>query len=227
VILANHRHSIIIGGKDIPCTAPIYTWNETGLEFKSGTGFNKPRMRPIDLAVWHWTGGEESAEQLYKVLQSKNLGIEFAITADGIIYQFCDPKIVNTADANRANARSVGIEITNYGMGKIIPKAGVSREQYLCVINGKSIAAAHFFTVQIASALALASSLATSLQIPKCVPTDDTGLIQRTLNENEFNSYKGHLGHFHINQEKLDPGIDLLEVLRVCWADSLSPLTIQ
>lgn len=233
-----HRHSVIIGDYGHTCSAEVLTWLETGLEFKAGKGFNKKRVQQIDLAVYHWTGGEGPADdygsiqQLVDILREKKLGIEFAISRDGMIWQFCDPMKVDTADANQANARSVGVEIINYGLVPTnhanIPRAGANRKQYTGYINGERHVMAHFTDPQIASALALADTLSTVLAIPRQVPTEEipgvpytSQVLRRTMTPEEFTAYKGHLGHFHINPEKTDPGLDLLEVFRTCWATSL------
>lgn len=230
-----HKHLIIIGDNGYECSARVLTWHETGMEFKAGQGFNKKREQQIDLSVFHWSGGEGptgegSIRQLFDILLQKKLGTGFAISRDGMIWQFCDPMKVNTATANQANPRAVSTEIINYGLVPKnladIPKAGVNRKQYTGYINTQRHVMAHFIEPQIASALALADTLSTVLAIPRQVPLDPlsphgTEILSRTMTPEELAAYKGHTGHFHINPEKTDPGLDLLEVFRICWSTSL------
>ncbi len=216
------KNEIIIGGKGFWCATPVTTWLEHGMEFKVGEGYNKKRVQPITAAVWHWTGGEGDPKQLFGILKANNLGIEFAIDKNGTIWQFCDPLLVDTADANFMNARSVGIEVINYGFSTGIVKAGSDRKKYTCVVNNQFRTFAHFYENQIAAAIDLANALNAALPIPKQVPLREDGMVlRRTMTLAEISGFLGHLGHFHIKAEKSDPGLDLLEALRICWADRI------
>lgn len=214
------KTEIVVGDKRYWCVVPVITWHEHGMEFRVGEGYNKKRVQPITCAVWHWTGGEGDPKQLYEILKANKLGVEFAIDKNGTIWQFCDPLQVDTADANFMNARSVGIEIINYGFSTSIVKAGSDRKKYTCTMNGHLRTFAHFNEYQIASAIALANALSSALPIPRLVPlAKDGSVLRRTMMRQELADFCGHLGHFHIKAEKSDPGLDLLEALRICWAD--------
>lgn len=215
-------NEMIVNGQPCPCLLPVTTWKETGLEFKAGQGYNKKRVQPLELVVYHWTAGELSIKQLYDVLVDRKLGIEFAISGYGQIYQFCDPAQVDTADANYANARSVGVEIVNYGIKEPPPTPGADRLRYRSMVHNTLLHMAHFRTPQMVAALALADALSRAIPaIARMVPLENGRLLHRTLTVQEVAAFKGHLGHFHINLEKVDPGIDLLEVLHACWGDQL------
>lgn len=219
-------NALVVSGKSYPVCVPVKLWTETGLEFRAGEGFNKRRRRDIDLAVWHWTGSENKPTVMARTLKRRKLGVEFAIDRDGTIWQFCDPVIVDTADAGRVNARSVGTEIVNYGFrrrGKPIPASGKKRTIYECTLNGRSRRFAHFLPQQIAAALVLADVLSTALPIPRAVPTDPTGdwLGVRVLPKELLDDFKGHLGHFHVSERKSDPGLDLLEAFWAAWTDEI------
>ena len=221
-------HALIIGGKRYDCAVRVLTWHDHGIQFRAGEGFNKRRKKDIDLWVWHWSGGENPPDRMTETLRKEKLGIETAIYK-GVIWQFCDPLLVDTADANYVNARSGGTEIVNYGfcgVPKSIPSAGKNRATYVCKLRSKKRRFAHFHTEDIAAALALADTLSFALKIPKTVPifTDSAGnslLISGTLTKKEMSFFSGHVGHFHINPEKDDPGLDLLEIFRVAWASEL------
>lgn len=215
---------IIIGDKRIPTAAPVRTWLEHGIEFKAGEGYNKRRRQEIDLHVIHWTGGENKPETLAATLRRRKLGIEFSIYR-GEVWQFCDPILVDTADAGHINPRSVGTEIINYGFRRRaadIPRAGRARPLYRCLLRGKYRTFAHFWPADIAAAIALSEALSTALPIPRCVPMSGSYMVApRTLDPMELRAFKGHLGHFHISARKSDPGFDILEALRAVWAPDL------
>jgi len=219
-------HTIIISGCRYPCLAPVLTWHELNVEFKAGEGYNKRRKRDIDLVVWHWTGGEGSPSTVVRTLKRRKLGIEFAIGRDGVIRQYCDPIEVDTADAGRFNSRSVGVELVNYGFtmrNRPIPRLGKKRPVYQCILQNRQRSFAHFTSNQLVEGLALANTLSDALSIPRQVPVDEEYLmvLGRTMANEEADSFKGHVGHFHLSERKSDPGFDLLEAFRICWATEL------
>lgn len=207
---------LIIGGKVVPCARPVYNWHDHGMEFKPGDGARKriPKKR-IDLFVWHWTGGEGSAASLFRVLDKRELGIEFALDAYATIYQFADPIFVDTYDAGPYNPRSVGCEVTNYGFtmpGRPMPKGGEKRSTYTTVQNGRPRTFARFTADQLESAVALGDAVSAAIpSIPKRIPTDAKGILfPDTMKRAALASFTGHLGHYHLTDSKSDPGADLL-----------------
>jgi hypothetical protein len=230
---------IIVAGQTIPVLHPdsgqslsVHAWSDPPgsgprvPEFKPGDGFNKARKRwPIDLCVWHWTGGEGEPDRVAETLRARKFGVEFAIGRTGSIWQFCDPFVVDTADAGFANARSVGVEVVCYGyrslldparalrVGPMIPALGRDRSTYEATIHGRRRKLANFYRTQIDAAIALADALSKAVpEIAREVPTDSSGaLVARTVDVEDFS---GHLGHYHLTERKLDPGFDLLEALR-------------
>lgn len=211
----------IIGDREVPCSAEVSTWREHGIEFKVGEGHNKRRARDIDLIVLHWTGGEGAPDTMAAALRRKKLGIEFAVHK-GVIWQFCDPLEVDTADAGIVNPRSAGVEIVNYGFRRSkadIPRTGQRRPTYKCDFRGRRRTFAHFWPEDIAATIALCEMLAKALHIPRCVPVDgEYWVAPRTLYSSELEAFKGFVGHFHISDRKADPGLDILEALRATWA---------
>lgn len=206
---------------------PVRRWNDGLLPvvpaFSAGDGYNKRRTKPIDLMVWHWTGGEQEPIAMAEVLRKRKLGVEFAISRSGTIYQFCDPAHVDTADAGFANSRSVGCEIVCYGYRSVwdlqhafgIPKLGLDREQYIAVTHGKAVATAKFYPLQVHAALGLAESISTALPAVKrrVPPAACQTEIERTV----LNQFTGHLGHFHLTASKRDPGPYLIDQLRYAF----------
>jgi hypothetical protein len=200
------------------------------VEFKPGDGYNKKRAKwPVDLFVWHWTGGEGEPERVAETLRQRKFGIEFAIGRYGSIYQFCDPAEVDTADAGFVNSRSVGCEIVNYGyagtifdpirMLKVpkVPSLGQDRLTYPANIHGRTVKTARFYPEQIASAIALAKAFSTAVpSVSRRVPVDAANkLIAKTM---DVTGWSGHVGHFHLTDRKRDPGLDLLEAMQQSFA---------
>lgn len=215
------NYEIVIGDKRYSVSEPVHLWTETGMDFHPGQGARK-RIQKIDLVVWHWTGGEGRAKQLYDVLRKRNLGIEFFIQDNGEIWQFCDPTKVDTWDAGSLNPKSVGIEIQNYGIyinKETVPMLGKGRMLYETFLNGHKRTFSNFWPIQINSALSLANTLSDAFQIPKKVPTDQNGnLLTRMMTSEKLKNFSGHIGHFHCDIEKSDPGTDLLKSFMVAWS---------
>lgn len=226
---------IIIGGNTVPLQAglgqepaQVLTWHVHGIEFRAGEGYNKRRRRAVDLAVWHWTGGEREPDEVAGELKRRKLGIEFAISRTGVVYQFCDPLTVDTADAGEVNARSVGIELVSYGMRSalrlwVAPKLGRDRPTQQVSIQGKQRTVATFYAPQIIAARQLAVALSRALPIPPVVPLGVTGhVIDRVLVDSHMLAFRGHVGHYHVSRKKSDPGPALLEEI----GDALRPVAI-
>lgn len=208
--------TLIIGNKEMPCAMPVKNWHETKLEFKPGDGARKRKL-PIDLAIWHWTGGEGTAEGVFRTLDVKDYGVEFCIDRDGMIWQFADPILVDTFDAGSFNPRSVGTEIINYGFRddlSAVPSSGRNRNLYDCTMRGKDRRFASFYAVQIRAAIALAEALSDAIPtLPRLVPGAGKGVFPNTMTSKQAKAFAGHAGHFHVSSAKSDPGFDLLSAL--------------
>lgn len=218
--IANRLYPLVnlATGKEIP----VRRWNDDQLpkvpEFKAGDGYNKHRVRPINLMVWHWTGGEQDPIQMAEVLRQRKLGVEFAISRSGTVYQFCDPAQVDTADSGSVNSRSVGCEIVCYGYRSVwdlehafgIPKLGLDREKYPALTHGHEVDTAKFYTCQVQAALALATAVSAALPIKRQVP----GAAFSVLPPEGIAGFSGHIGHFHLTDKKRDPGPWFMDQLR-------------
>ena len=193
----------------VPCLGPL----DHGIEYRPGEGHNRKRTEEIRACVWHWTGGERAPEKMARVLKRRGYGVEFAISKLGVVYQFADPLVVDTADVGGFNAPSVGVEMVNIGYRRVkgawfIP---FGRKGYKARIHGVRRTYATFHPAQIRAAIWLAEALSSALPIPRCIPTNaDGNLVLSTIDVDE---YAGHLGHYHVTKRKLDPGTQLLEAL--------------
>jgi len=239
---------IVVGGVTHPVTGAdgrtmmVVSWRgptPNVPEFKAGDGYNKPRVKPIDCCVWHWTGGEAEPPRVAETLRRRKLGVEFAIGRDGRLYQFCDPLLVDTADAGILNSRSVGVEIVCYGFAggwtwdpvralKVprIPPKGRDRETYLATTHGRSVRTAKFYPAQVAAALALADALSSALPIPRDVPPSTQVTSMPTAALVGPQAFRGHLGHYHVSEHKRDPGPWFMDQLRAKFiADRVAEMT--
>lgn len=220
---------IVIDGTDHPLLdpetgrpIPVLNWHETGIEFRPGDGYNKARdpSVPIELAVWHWTGGEAEPDRMANTLRRRKFGIEFAIGRDGVVWQFCDPIHVDTADAGFANKRSVGIEVVCYGFRGpywnprkwIVPKVAKDRPLRWADYRGKARTFADFYPRQYRAARALALLLSDRLPIAAQTLAHDSLTRHLDLQSREVvNGFSGHLAHYNISKNKLDCGPLLIE----------------
>lgn len=206
---------IVVGGREHPILGPSFLWSETGMEIKPGFGARR-RESEIDLIVWHYTAGEGDAQQLFRTMRNRKLGVEFFIDRAGAVWQFCEPMEVDTFDAGTANRRSVGVEMACYGYRpkpELVPSRGTDRRTYVDSVHGEPKTFAHFYPQQVAAAVSLAFALGDALSIPLRVPTDGVGdLLKQAMRQDELDSFHGHLGHYHLTTRKIDPGTALLNV---------------
>lgn len=222
------HNQIKIGGVLYPLVSPsgvpvsVRRWDDAELpkvpEFRAGDGYNKKRVKPIDLFVFHWTGGENDPITMSEVLRKRKLGVEFAISRSGTVYQFCDPMVVDTADSGIVNSRSIGCEMVCYGYAGwdierkvfVVPRLGQDRETYEATTHGKKVKTAKFYPAQMDAAFALSDAVSKAVPgIPQRVPTDNV----TALTEFDLEAWIGYLGHYHITTNKRDPGPWFMEEL--------------
>lgn len=206
---------MIYKSKKIKTSIEINDHLMTGMSFKPGFGARK-RIQDIDMIVLHWTGGEGGADRVYKTLKRRGLGVEFCVDRDGEIFQFCDPFEVDAFDAGKYNARSIGIEIVNYGF--VIPpfrppKLGRDRRTIKTKFKGMPLNIADFYKRQIESVMYLVEILLKYYpSILPMAPLAPNGMVlKRTMTKKEADIFSGVCGHYHISRRKLDPGPFLME----------------
>ena len=202
------KGAVILGGKSWPCHTTVKTWKEHGLEFsKSGPGA-RPRRDNITKGILHFTGGENSMPGMFGVLRTRRLGIEFGISREGEIWQFCDPAVVDTFDAGIYNGASWGVEVMCCGVAPL-PARARNRKTYEAKVNGHSFTFASFYPAQMKALVDLCNTMAAALKIPKQFPAK-AGLLK----ESDAQRFCGFMGHYHISAIKPDPGTEPFEVLQ-------------
>lgn len=234
---------IIVGGVVTPVRhpdtlhpIPVFAWcDPPGAlrvpEFRAGDGYNKRRTRwPVDLCVWHWTGGEAEPDRMAETLRQRKLGVEFAVSRAGNIFQFCDPRDVDTADAGGVNNRSVGVEVVNYGYAAgftidpvrairvpVVPRLGQDRETYAATTHGRTVRTAKLYPAQLSACLALAEAISTAIpSIPRKTATETGG----AYGPGALLAFTGHIGHYQITSQKRDPGPWFMEQLRLSFEET-------
>lgn len=211
-----------IGGKIYPLLHPItkhpipvFGPEDHKIEFRPGDGYNKKRRKPIDLGVFHWTGSENAVETMARVLRKRKLGVEYAISPYGSLYQFCDMMEVDTADAGIANSRSWGVEIVNAGIRRRSTlwrepryrkvKMG-PREGYNTKIHGRKVRCWDFYPAQRMTAFALNKLI---FDVVDTYPADVCTHPGTVPLDGVF----GAVGHYNVSRKKLDPGTKFMEDL--------------
>lgn len=212
---------LVLGGTEIPCKADVRNWTEHGLEVRDGHGARRRRSK-IDLAVLHWTGAEGAPSRVFRTLERRELGVEFCIGRDGVVWQFADPLELDTFDAGWVNRRSLGIEIVNAGWRKTataLRRKNLDRCIYTDRIHGRKIDMADFLPPQTMAVVHLLDAVIDSgkTSIKRAIPrTDAGGLVKRRMSRKELSTFAGVIGHFHVSRRKIDPGTRIFGTLAAC-----------
>jgi N-acetyl-anhydromuramyl-L-alanine amidase AmpD len=147
--------------------------------------------------VWHWTGGGDDPERVVKTLRQRGLSIHFVIGYDGKILRCADPATTVCFHAGKtANARFIGVEICNRGVGS--QNAKNPRAHVSAVAHGRKFTALDFSSAQYASIVSLADELSARFSIPKACAKGTTVI--------DVASFSGHLEHIHVSKKKIDCG---------------------
>lgn len=185
----------------------------------------------VDQLVLHYdnTG---SSKVTFGVLQRRGLSAHFLIDVDGTIYQTLDLR-ERGWHATIANERSIGIEIAQIGAFppaeaatltrryESDPAGGVRLKSHLSgnfrplrpelirgEIQGRDLMQYDFTPEQYTALAHLAAAL--NRVFPKLrldTPRDADGQIPtRKLDEKTYATFTGLLGHYHIQENKIDPG---------------------
>jgi len=158
--------------------------------------------------------GCSSADMCFSVLQNeRGLSCHFLIDNDGTIYQTIDLALM-AYHAAEWNTASIGVEFCNRGDAKKEPnyyssgKYGPKRDVKPCKINGHTILAFDFTPQQKESMVNLGRALQRILpNLPAEFPQSSAGVQSwDTMPTNASFRFSGYIGHYHLTQQKWDPG---------------------
>ena len=184
-------------------------------------GLKELRER-VDQIVVHYDASG-SSEQCFRVLQDvRGLSAHFLLDADGTIYQTLDVRD-QAWHARKANPRSVGVEIANigayppagaqalwdwYGVEPGAERASGAVAFVEGVVQGQTLVQGELTPEQYAALVKLAAGLCRALPLIRAdAPRDHEGRVRdAVLSDAEFERFQGILGHFHVQQDKVDPG---------------------
>lgn len=158
--------------------------------------------------------GCSSADMCFSVLQNeRGLSCHFLIDNDGTIYQTIDLSLM-AYHAAEWNTASIGVEFCNRGDAKKEPnyysngKYGPKRDVKPCKINGHTILAFDYTPAQKDSMIKLGRALQRLLpNLPAEFPQSGAGVQSwDTMPTNASFRFSGYIGHYHLTQQKWDPG---------------------
>lgn len=217
----SRNRSIICNGKKVPIEwSKVVLWNEEGgLKCEEEQYRKRLRPRKSRMFVVHWDVCL-SSRSMAKVLKDRGLSVHFAIDNDGTIYQLMDTQHV-AWHAKGVNNHSVGVEISNavhLRFQKEYQEMGLPKRPVILkdVVHGKEMKPyTGFYPVQIEALKALTRALHNGLGIPYRTPLDSNGNLFRAVDKRVIGrSFKGVVGHYHLNPNKKDPGN--LELDSIC-----------
>lgn len=156
-----------------------------------------------------------SASQCFHVLHDeRGLSTHFIVDNDGTIYQTLDLLHLGY-HASGVNGVSIGIEICNRGdyVQREEPHYAGKRATQSTSIHGASHLMWDFTEPQYQALVALGQALHWLFPRLSCFyPTDRGGLIRTAIQD--VREFSGFIGHYHVTQEKWDPGC--LDFGRIC-----------
>jgi len=208
---ARGRGYLVLGGQRVPVNVPV----DHSLVFAPGMPGTRQRTQPLQFGVMHWSGGDRDAQDVYDTLAQRGLSIHFILDREGTIWQCADPASVVCAHVGSGpNAISWGVEIVNYGAAQTPPERGMARPRYESLTRGTYRTVADFLPAQYVAIGALFDAVHTTLRLPKVVYPGPAALVPWA----QLRAFRGVVGHFHISNQKRDPGTRPLERLAQHWA---------
>ncbi len=174
----------------------------------------------VDQIVVHYdaTG---SSRRCFEVLHDeRGLSAHFMIDLDGVIYQTLDV-MERARHAGPANDRSVGIEIANAGAYETAEGLMAARQRMgmaggrsggtapiVGYVQGRRLYQYGFTDAQYEALIGLTRALRRALPRlrAQCPKSADGGVADGVLPPAQLASFSGILGHFHVSDEKVDPG---------------------
>ncbi len=180
--------------------------------------------------------GCNTADMCFSVLQNeRGLSVHFLIDNDGTIYQTIDLALM-AYHASEWNTSSIGVELCNRGDAKKEPnyyssgKYGPKRNVKPCKINGSTFLAFDYTEAQYDSMLRLGRALQRLLpNLPAEFPQSSAGVQSwDTMPPSSSFRFSGYIGHYHLTNQKWDPGpFDFKEFCRKIRGQLSMPIYIK
>jgi N-acetylmuramoyl-L-alanine amidase len=158
--------------------------------------------------------GCSSADMCFSVLQNeRGLSCHFLIDNDGTIYQTIDLALM-AYHASEWNVSSIGVELCNRGDAKKYSgyynrgNYGPKRDVKPCRINGHTILSYDYTPQQYDALTRLCRALQRLLpNLPAEFPQSTPGVQSwDTLPPSASFRFSGYIGHYHLTNQKWDPG---------------------
>ena len=172
----------------------------------------------IDKVVIHYDACGSSAKCFDVLHNQRGLSCHFLIDVDGTIYQTLDAR-ERAWHATTANDSSVGVELAHRGaveMPKASAEDGTSTDatnsehphRIVGFVHWRELSQAPFADAQYASLAALVAGVMRACPRVRCeYPRGTDGEAATTkLEDDALRAFRGVLGHFHVQTNKIDPG---------------------
>ena len=202
---------LIVDEQRVNTTFPVVTYEHPeGLSFYGQAGWDlrrEPSGKEINLLILHWDVCA-SAHECFHVLLERGLTAHLLLDGDGVIYQTLDLAAARAWHAREFNQRSIGVEIQNPAYPQsnktLAPPRPVVTEQ--SPHTGEPTTHLDFYDIQKERVVQLVEVLCQAFAIPKKLPRDAHGEVERKLIDPGFT---GVCGHYHVSPHKVDPGLTL------------------
>lgn len=217
---------IICNGKKVAIEwDKVVLWTD-GLKFGQPASLSLPEKnfertnnRNPQMFVCHYDVCQ-TTRMMVDVLKDRGLSVHFGLDSDGTIYQLTDCENI-CWHAKGVNNISIGVEICN----PVLTKYGESqtkinkKERTIVkndiIHNRETGPYLYYYPEQIKALVALIKAVCGFYNIPLIFPLDKNGEVSNELSQKVVNNtFKGIVGHFHLNPEKIDPGSILLKEIK-------------
>ncbi len=213
---------IYVRGQRVDIGLRVMTFDETGFEF---VGRPRTHTRAI---LCHMTGAENPPAAVYNNMsrhavygKRQPLSVHFVVDQKGVIYQMADAEMrgahaIGKGGERSANGWSIGIEFIGRGADwKKVPARGFHRPRATEVLHGVETTYEELFPAQIHAGVRLCEALCRLYNLPLRVPEDaHGGVFLRELGDDAYDTFRGVLGHLHVEPGKVDPGAGILRAVQ-------------
>jgi N-acetyl-anhydromuramyl-L-alanine amidase AmpD len=168
-----------------------------------------------NLFVIHWDGCT-SAKQCFNVLVSRGLSVPFLLDNDATIYQTLNLSKSYGWHAGHVNPRALGVEIANPVLPERNKYCDPPRPVTTMQVRGDKHQILGFYEAQLAALVQLLDWCCSQYPIPRQIPAykGKPGHVANSYIKGpgdvwDVMGFKGICGHFHQDDNKCDPGMDV------------------